>query len=76
MLADVDEIERSAAGQGSAPRGELVVTAPTLFGRLHVAPIVTAFLAQYPDVTARLVLLDRPIDLVRRGSTPPSASAR
>jgi DNA-binding transcriptional LysR family regulator len=67
VLADVDEIERSAAGQASAPRGELVVTAPILFGRLHVAPIVTAFLAQYPDVTARLVLLDRPIDLVTEG---------
>lgn len=67
VLADVDEIERSAAGQGNAPRGELVVTAPILFGRLHVAPMVTAFLAQYPDVTARLVLLDRPIDLVTEG---------
>src|SRR5262245_48213741 len=44
VLADFDEIEREAAGQGNAPRGELAVTAPILFGRLHVLPVVTAFL--------------------------------
>src|SRR5262249_51195864 len=43
VLADLTEIEQAAAGQGSAPRGELAVTAPMLFGRLHVLPIVTAF---------------------------------
>ena len=67
VLADFDEIERFAAGQASAPRGELAVTAPLVFGRLHVTPIVTAFLAQYPEVTMRLVLLDRPVDLVEEG---------
>ncbi|MBV9627205.1 MAG: LysR family transcriptional regulator, partial [Xanthobacteraceae bacterium] len=48
VLADFDEIEREAAGEGNAPRGELSVTAPILFGRLHVLPIITDFLAQYP----------------------------
>jgi len=67
VLADFDEIEREAAGQGNAPRGELAVTAPILFGRLHVLPVVTAFLAQYPDVTVRLMLLDRSIDLIEEG---------
>ncbi|MGB9364548.1 MAG: LysR substrate-binding domain-containing protein, partial [Xanthobacteraceae bacterium] len=43
------------------------ITAPILFGRLHVLPIVTAFLADYTDVTARLMLLDRPVDLVEEG---------
>lgn len=64
VLADLAEIEQAAAGQGIAPRGELAITAPMLFGRLHVLPIVNEFLGAYPDVTARLMLLDRPLDLV------------
>jgi DNA-binding transcriptional LysR family regulator len=67
VLADLVEIEQAAAGQGIAPRGELAITAPILFGRLHVLPIVTAFLKDYADVSARLMLFDRPIDLVEEG---------
>jgi DNA-binding transcriptional LysR family regulator len=67
VLADLDEIERAAAGQGKAPRGELRVTAPILFGRLHVLPIVTEFLGRFPDVTVALTLLDRTVDLVEEG---------
>ena len=64
LLADLDEIERAAAGEATAPRGELRATAPILFGRLHVLPIVTEFLARFPDVSVALTLLDRPVDLV------------
>lgn len=64
VLADLMEIEQAAAGQGSAPRGELAITAPILFGRLHVLPIVNDYLKAFPDVTARLSLLDRSVDLV------------
>src|SRR6266700_1756830 len=67
VLADLAEIEQAAAGLGAAPRGELSVTAPILFGRLHVLPIVTEFLAGFPDVTVRLMLFDRPVDLVEEG---------
>jgi DNA-binding transcriptional LysR family regulator len=67
VLADLVEIEQAAAGQGLAPRGELAITAPILFGRLHVLPIVTMFLQDYADVSARLMLLDRPVDLVEEG---------
>jgi DNA-binding transcriptional LysR family regulator len=67
VLADLSEIEEAAAGFGAAPRGELSVTAPILFGRLHVLPIVTEFLDAFPDVTVRLLLLDRPVDLVEEG---------
>jgi DNA-binding transcriptional LysR family regulator len=67
VLAEFDEIERAAAGEGTAPRGELRLTAPILFGRLHVMPIVTEFLGRYPDVTIVLTLVDRPIDLVEEG---------
>ncbi len=67
VLADLEEIERAAAGAGTAPRGELRLTAPILFGRLHVLPIVTEFLGRFPDVSVALSLLDRPVDLVEEG---------
>jgi DNA-binding transcriptional LysR family regulator len=64
VLADLEEIEGAAAGEGGAPRGELRVTAPILFGRLHVLPIVTGFLRNFPNVSVALTLLDRPVDLI------------
>lgn len=59
ILDDLNEAERAAAGEYSAPRGELVITAPVMFGRLHILPVVTAFLRAYPDVDVRLLLTDR-----------------
>ncbi len=67
VLAEFDEIERAAAGEGTAPRGELRITAPIMFGRLHVVPIVIEFLQRFPDVSIALTLLDRPVDLVEEG---------
>jgi DNA-binding transcriptional LysR family regulator len=64
VLDDLADAERAASGEYRAPRGELMVTAPIMFGKLHVAPIVHTFLAAYPDVTVRLVLSDSTIDLV------------
>jgi DNA-binding transcriptional LysR family regulator len=67
VLADLAELEQAATGQGNAPRGELRVTAPIVFGRRHVLPLVTDFLKQFPEVSVQLVLLDRPVDLVEEG---------
>ena len=67
VLADFEEIERAAAGEGAAPRGELRITAPILFGRLHVLPIVTEFLGRFAEVSVALSLIDRPVDLVEEG---------
>jgi DNA-binding transcriptional LysR family regulator len=64
VLEELAEAERAASGEYRAPRGELLVTAPILFGTLNVAPIVHDFLGAYPDVTVRLVLSDGVIDLV------------
>jgi DNA-binding transcriptional LysR family regulator len=64
LLDDLGEAERAASGEYRAPRGELLVTAPIMFGKLHVAPIVHEFLAAYPDVTVRLTLSDQVIDLI------------
>jgi len=64
ILEEVDDAERVAAGEFHAPRGDLVLTAPLLFGRLHILPMVTAFLATYPQINIRLLLSDRNLHLV------------
>ncbi len=64
ILEAVDETERIAAGEFHAPRGELVLTAPVLFGRLHILPIVADFLAAYPEINIRLLLSDRNLHLL------------
>jgi DNA-binding transcriptional LysR family regulator len=63
ILDDVEEAERIAAGEYIAPKGDLVVTAPILFGRLHVVPIIVGFMKAYPDVDIRLLLGDRVVNL-------------
>ena len=63
ILEQVREAERAAAGEYSAPRGDLVVSAPIVFGRLHVLPVVTDFLAAYPEIDLRLLLSDRGVHL-------------
>jgi DNA-binding transcriptional LysR family regulator len=64
ILESLEETERMAAGEYQTPRGELVLTAPVLFGRLHVLPIVTEFLAAYPQIDVRMVLSDRNLHLI------------
>jgi DNA-binding transcriptional LysR family regulator len=64
ILEQVNEAERAAAGEYSAPKGELVLTAPIVLGRLHVLPVISAFLASHPQIRVRLVLSDRIVHLV------------
>jgi len=66
-MADIDEAFDIARGTGAAPRGTLTITAPVMFGRLHVLPIVTEMLELYPDLHVRLLLLDRVVQLVEEG---------
>jgi DNA-binding transcriptional LysR family regulator len=81
ILDEVDETERVAVGEFHAPRGELVVTAPILFGRLYILPVIVEFLAAYPEINVRLVLVDRNLHLlddhvdmaVRIGDLPDSS---
>lgn len=67
LLADFAEIEQAAAGLAGSPRGELRVTAPVVFGRRHVLPLVSEFLTTNPDVNVRLELTDRSVDLIEEG---------
>src|ERR1700728_180802 len=67
ILGDVEEAESSAEGERTRPSGRLVVSAPIGFGRLHVSPIMSAYLTRYPEVSGELRLSDRMINLVEEG---------
>jgi DNA-binding transcriptional LysR family regulator len=67
ILADVEEAERAAEGERTRPAGRLVVSAPVGFGRLHVSPLMSAYLKRYPEVSGELRLEDRIVNLVEDG---------
>lgn len=67
VLAELADSERELTGRRAEPHGELAITAPVAFGRLHVLPVVSELLAQYPALDVRLLLLDRNVRLVEEG---------
>jgi DNA-binding transcriptional LysR family regulator len=67
VLADVEEAEGSVQDERTRPSGRLVVSAPIGFGRLHVSPVMSAYLKRYTEVAAELRLSDRMINLVEDG---------
>ena len=81
ILEEIGEAERAASGEYSAPKGDLIIAAPIVFGRLHVLPIVIEFLKTYSDIDIRMTLADRVINLfeeqvdiaVRIGELPDSS---
>ena len=64
ILSELEEAERTASGEYQTPRGELLVAAPIMFGKLHVLPVVLDFLRVYPDVNVRLAMADSVVDLI------------
>lgn len=66
-LADLDEAALAVRGVNALPGGTLVITAPVMFGRLHILPVVTALLHSYPDLNIQLTLTDRVVRLVDEG---------
>ena len=67
ILADVEEAEGAVEGERTRPSGRLAVSAPVGFGRLHVSPVMSAYLKRYPQVSGELRLSDRMINLVEDG---------
>jgi DNA-binding transcriptional LysR family regulator len=65
-LAEFDLLE-APSGARTELRGTLSVTAPVLFGQLHVVQVVTEFLAAHPQLDLRLTLLDRVVSLAEEG---------
>jgi DNA-binding transcriptional LysR family regulator len=64
ILEEIGEAERAATGEYASPKGELLVTAPEIFGRLHLVPVVAEFLAHYPEIDISLMLTDRVVHLI------------
>jgi len=81
ILEQIGEAERNAAGEYQSPRGELTVTAPLVFGRMHLVPVIADFMAQFVDVRLNCRFHDRNLDLqdegidvaIRVGSLPDSS---
>lgn len=67
LLAEIDELESSMQIEAAEPAGRLRVTAPTLYGRVHLQPLLARFLVQHPKVVIDLHLLDRPVNLLEEG---------
>ncbi len=67
VLSEFRDAELAAIGGRAAPQGRLYVTAPTMFGRLHVLPVMVGLLDTYPGLSARMMLSDRNVRLVEEG---------
>jgi DNA-binding transcriptional LysR family regulator len=67
VLIDLEEADIVAAGERSAPRGTLSITAPIITGENILRPILDAFMNEYPTVSVRLHLIDRPVNLIDEG---------
>lgn len=67
VLADLEVAEREASGEAALPTGQITITASVTMGRSILPPIISTFLDVHPRVTARVVLLDRVVNLVDEG---------
>jgi DNA-binding transcriptional LysR family regulator len=64
VIAEADEAEAAARGAGAGLEGRLRVSAPVIFGRLHLVPKLRAFLDTHPKLRLELVMEDRNVDLL------------
>jgi DNA-binding transcriptional LysR family regulator len=67
VLTDLDEADMLASGERSSPRGVLTISAPPVNGEETLRPIIDEFLDLYPDVSVKILLLDRLVNLVDEG---------
>lgn len=66
-IAEIDQAFDIVRGRRSAPSGPLTVTAPVMFGRRHIQPVIVDLLRLHPELQIRLLLLDRVVNLVDEG---------
>lgn len=67
ILADLDEAEQMAESERGEPMGRFILSAPHVFGRLHVAPLICDFMNLHHKLRAELMLSDRMVNLVEDG---------
>lgn len=67
ILQEAEEADEAAAGVDALPRGHLAVTAPVLFGKLYVMPVVTAYQQTFKETTVSALFVDRVVNLLDEG---------
>ncbi len=67
ILNLIDEAEDFVSRRNTKPRGQLRVTAPTTFSRLHLAPHLPDFLGRFPEIELEMHLNDTFADIIREG---------
>ncbi len=67
VLTDLEEADTIASSERSVPRGILTLTAPVVSGEVVLRPILNAFMDAFPEISARLYLLDRQVNLIDEG---------
>lgn len=67
ILNDIEDAEASVTRARVEPRGRVRMTAPVLFGQMHIAPSLGGFMAEFPEVEVELLLLDRVVNVVEEG---------
>lgn len=67
IMTEINEAEQMLSLQQTVPQGLVTVSAPVLFGQLHVAPLIVDYLKRYDQTQLKLVLMDRVINLIDEG---------
>ncbi|HAT33295.1 MAG TPA: LysR family transcriptional regulator [Janthinobacterium sp.] len=67
VIAAADEADEAVGGVNAEPRGHLAVTAPVLFGKLFVMPVIVDYLRRYPGMDVAALFLDRVVNLLEEG---------
>jgi len=80
IIEQVDDAEREVSGEYRLPKGELAVTTPWGLGHTHLLPLAVEFLEAHPEISLRLMLTDRVVNMadenvdvaIRIGTLPDS----
>ncbi|BBB30856.1 LysR family transcriptional regulator [Neptunomonas japonica] len=67
ILADINDAEFLLDARRGAPEGKLSITAPMMFGRLHIVPLLNRYLSEHPGLRVELTLIDRIVDIIDEG---------
>jgi DNA-binding transcriptional LysR family regulator len=67
VLAEADAADQSVSGINAEPRGNLAITAPVMFGRMFVAPVIVEYLECYPETEISALFLDRNVNFLQEG---------
>ena len=67
ILDEIEETEMSVTQLNSEPRGTLKLSSPPAFGKIHLTPLISAYVRQYPSVKFDLILTDQSVDIIEWG---------